>query len=47
MDFATLEWDDDKFIASIVNMKSSNPKLKVIASVGGWNFPSSYFSRFC
>ena len=47
MDFATLEWDDDKMIASILAMKSSSPGMKVIASVGGWNFPSSYFSRVC
>jgi len=26
-------------------MKSTNPNLKVIISVGGWNFPSNYFSR--
>jgi len=45
MDFTTLEWDDDKFIASVVNMKSANPRLKVVASIGGWNFPSAYFSR--
>jgi chitinase len=31
-------------LATIVGYKSTNPKLKVMLSVGGWNYPSSYFS---
>jgi GH18 family chitinase len=29
----------------MVAFKQQNPKLKVIASIGGWNFPSSFFSE--
>jgi chitinase len=36
---------DATFIPQIVAMKSQNPKLKVILSIGGWNFPSEYFSK--
>ena len=40
----TLEDKDDEFIEEIVAYKESNPNLKVIASIGGWNFHSSLFS---
>ena len=40
----TLEPKDDQFIKEIVAYKESNPHLKVIASIGGWNFQSSLFS---
>jgi len=36
---------DDGYLAQIVGMKSTNSKLKVILSIGGWNFPSEYFSK--
>ena len=45
MDFTTLEPKDAQFIPAMVNFKSSNPRLKVVASIGGWNFPSAFFSR--
>lgn len=40
-----IEPKDTQFIQSIVQYKSSNKNLKVIASVGGWNFPSNLFSQ--
>lgn len=41
----TLEPKDGDFIKEIVAYKQSNPQLKVIASIGGWNFQSSLFSK--
>jgi len=41
----SVEPKDTQFIPQIVGMKSTNPKLKVILSIGGWNFPSEYFSK--
>lgn len=35
---------DAQYMQTLVGFKSVNPKLKVIMSVGGWNFPSAYFS---
>jgi len=35
---------DPQFVQQINGYKSSNPNLKVLMSVGGWNFPSAYFS---
>ena len=35
---------DHTFYTEINAMKSSNPSLKVVLSVGGWNFPSAHFS---
>ena len=40
-----IEEKDPEFIKTITDYKSSNPNLKVIASIGGWNFPSSLFSK--
>jgi len=40
----TVEPKDPEFINTIVGYKQSNPQLKVIASIGGWNFPSSFWS---
>lgn len=31
------EWNDDSMIQRVMALKSVNPKLKVICSVGGWN----------
>lgn len=36
---------DAGFLATITGFKSTNPSLKLILSVGGWNFPSAYFSQ--
>ena len=44
-DLTTLEPNDVKFIPEAVALKSKNPKLKVVASIGGWNFPSHYWSK--
>lgn len=41
----TIEPKDPQFIAKIVSYKQANPNLKVIASVGGWNFGSTKFSK--
>ena len=35
---------DTEFQATIVGYKQRNPKLRVVASIGGWNYPSAYFS---
>ena len=35
---------DSTFYGEIVAMKALHPKLKVVLSVGGWNFPSAHFS---
>ncbi|ELP85968.1 chitotriosidase-1 precursor, putative [Entamoeba invadens IP1] len=32
------EWNDDQNIPKIVALKSRNPNLQVLASIGGWNF---------
>ena len=41
----TIEPKDAQFIPQIMQYKQSNPKLKVVASIGGWNFPSASFSK--
>ena len=41
----TIEPKDAQFIPQIMQYKQSNPQLKVIASVGGWNFQSERFSK--
>lgn len=35
---------DPSNLATIVGYKATNPALKVLLSVGGWNYPSAYFS---
>ena len=37
--------DESGEYAAAVALKSSNPDLKVLLSVGGWNFPSAFFSE--
>lgn len=43
--FLTVEAKDAGFMQTITAYKAQNPSLKVIASIGGWNFPSAFFSR--
>jgi len=43
-DVVSIEPKDPQFYSAIVGMKSKNPKLKVIISIGGWNFPSNFYS---
>ena len=40
----SVESKDSEMIPTVVGYKEQNPKLKVILSIGGWNFPSGYFS---
>jgi len=40
-----VEQTDAQQISTMLGYKAQNPGLKVLASVGGWNFPSSYFSK--
>lgn len=41
----SVEPSDTQYIPTIVGYKSQNPNLKVYLSIGGWNFPSEYFSK--
>ena len=41
----SVEQTDAQQISTMIGYKAQNPGLKVLASVGGWNFPSSYFSK--
>jgi chitinase len=41
----SVEPKDATFLPQIVGMKSQNPNLKVLLSIGGWNFPSAFFSK--
>jgi chitinase len=41
----SVEAKDAEFLPQIVGYKQANPKLKVVLSIGGWNFPSAYFSQ--
>ena len=41
----TIEPKDSQFIPQIMSYKQKNKKLKVIASIGGWNFRSDLFSK--
>ena len=44
-ELVTVDPKDDAFMKTITGYKAQNPSLKVIVSIGGWNFPSSYFSE--
>jgi len=41
----SVEPKDSSFMQTINGYKSQNPGLKLMLSVGGWNFPSEYFSK--
>eukprot|EP00618_Florenciella_parvula_P001394 CAMPEP_0119521112 /NCGR_PEP_ID=MMETSP1344-20130328/36919_1 /TAXON_ID=236787 /ORGANISM="Florenciella parvula, Strain CCMP2471" /LENGTH=533 /DNA_ID=CAMNT_0007559059 /DNA_START=6 /DNA_END=1607 /DNA_ORIENTATION=+ len=36
--------DKTRDYAAVMDLKKSNPNLQVVLSVGGWNFPSAFFS---
>jgi chitinase len=36
---------DPTFYSELVGKKSDNPDLKVVLSIGGWTFPSHFFSK--
>lgn len=40
----TIEEKDPQFIPQVIALKQANRNLKVLVSVGGWNFPSANFS---
>ena len=40
----SVEPSDDSFLATIEAFRSGNKALNVYLSIGGWNFPSEYFS---
>jgi chitinase len=40
----SVEKNDQTGIPTMMAYKKGNPSLKVLSSVGGWNFPSAYFS---
>ena len=39
-----IEYNDNQMYKEIINYKKTNPNLKILISVGGWNFPSNFFS---
>ncbi|XP_060792883.1 acidic mammalian chitinase-like [Neoarius graeffei] len=41
---ATVEWNDETLYKSFNSLKQSNPSLKTLLAVGGWNFGSTQFS---
>ena len=44
-DVIPVEPKDTTFYQEIIDYKSQNAELKVIISIGGWNFPSNFFSQ--
>ncbi len=41
----SVEPKDAEFLATITGFKATQPDLKVLLSVGGWNFESAFFSQ--
>lgn len=39
-----IEYNDAQMYKEIIAYKATNPALKVLISVGGWNFPSHFYS---
>eukprot|EP00486_Rosalina_sp_Unknown_P000729 CAMPEP_0201563932 /NCGR_PEP_ID=MMETSP0190_2-20130828/1571_1 /ASSEMBLY_ACC=CAM_ASM_000263 /TAXON_ID=37353 /ORGANISM="Rosalina sp." /LENGTH=478 /DNA_ID=CAMNT_0047979385 /DNA_START=44 /DNA_END=1481 /DNA_ORIENTATION=+ len=44
-DVVNIEPKDPQYYSEFVGYKSQNPALKVIISIGGWNFPSNFWSQ--
>ena len=44
-DVISIEPKDTSFYQQLMGYKSRNTELKVILSIGGWNFPSNFFSQ--
>lgn len=44
-DVVSIEPKDPQFYQQIIGYKSRNKNLKVILSIGGWNFPSNFYSQ--
>ena len=44
-DVVNIEPKDPQFYQEFVQYKSQNPALKVVISIGGWNFPSNFWSQ--
>ena len=44
-DLIGAEPKDDEYLKTMTTWKSLKPDLKIIGSIGGWNFPSSFFSK--
>jgi GH18 family chitinase len=41
----SVEPSDVESIPAMISYKLEHEQLKVVASIGGWNFPSAYFSK--
>lgn len=39
------DWNDKEMYKRLNNLKNTNPTLKTLLSVGGWNFGSQTFSK--
>ncbi|CAL8367373.1 unnamed protein product [Lota lota] len=43
-ELVTYEWNDESLYTSFNDLKKSNPSLKTLLAVGGWNFGTSQFT---
>ncbi|XP_029291479.1 acidic mammalian chitinase-like [Cottoperca gobio] len=43
-ELTTYEWNDDVLYKSFNELKNSNPQLKTLLAVGGWNFGTTQFT---